>query len=100
MEECRNRLSARPKNLDQLAEQIKLLEAEQNSFDKVEARFEPLETQYRLLEKFEVTVKEGELAKLASLRADWVSYKSTLHDSSTRLQKAKADFKDDLLAPL
>ena len=100
MEECQTTLKKRATNLDQLADQIKLLESEQNSFEKTEARFEPLETQYRLLEKFEVTVKEDELKLLASLRGAWVEYKTMLQESQVRLTKAKADFKDDLMASL
>ena len=100
MESCQATLKKKAINLDQLADQIKLLESEQGSFEKTEGRFEPLETQYRLLEKFEVTVKEQELIKLASLRGSWVEYKAMLHDAQTRLTKAKADFKDDLMASL
>ena len=100
MEEVQKLYKKRPVNLDQLAEHIHKLEEEEAAFEKTEARFEPLETQYRLLEKFEVSVKESELLKLASLRAEWASYKQTLHEANTRLQKAKADFKDDLLQSL
>ena len=67
---------------------------------RTQARFEPLETQYRMLEKFEVSVKESEIAKLATLRPEWAEYKQKLHEANTRLQKAKADFKDDLLQSL
>ena len=53
-----------------------------------------------MLEKFEVSVKESEIAKLATLRTEWAEYKQKLHEANTRLQKAKADFKDDLLQSL
>ena len=100
MEEVKSSYKKRPVNLDQLAEQIHLLEAEEAAFEKTESRFEPLETQYRLLEKFEVAVKEVELAQLAGLKGEWQSYRKMLSDVSVRLQKAKADFKDDLLSSL
>eukprot|EP00966_Prymnesium_polylepis_P037842 878023-Prymnesium_polylepis.1 len=90
----------KPVNLDQLAEHIKLLEGEQGAFEKTEGRFDPLETQYRLLEKFEVSVKESELNKLAGLRGEWQNYRKMLSEVAVRLQKAKADFKDDLLQSL
>ena len=90
----------RPVNLDQLAEHIHLLEGEQAAFEKTEARFEPLETQYRLLEKFEVAVKDYELERLAGLRGEWQGYRRTLAEVQIRLHKAKADFKDDLLQSL
>ena len=48
---------SKPLNLDQLADQINLLEAEQGGLEKVEGRFQPLEDMYRMLEKFEVQVK-------------------------------------------
>ena len=100
MESCQDILKRRPRTLDQLAEQLKLLETENAEFEKTEARFEPLETQYRLLEKFEVAIKESELAKLAGLRAEWQAYKATLHEAAGRLTKAKADFKDELMQTL
>jgi dynein heavy chain len=100
MTACMATLDKRAQNLDQLAEQINLFEAEQGAYEKTEGRFEPLETQYRMLEKFEVQIKETELAKLASLRTEWASYKAHLHDANMRLQKTKADFKDDLLQSL
>ena len=100
MESVQKVYKSRPANLDQLAEHIHLLEAEEAAFEKTEARFEPLETQYRLLEKFEVAVKEGELAQLAGLKAEWQGYRKLLSDVGVRLQKAKADFKDDLIASL
>ena len=76
------------------------LPSSQASFEKTEGRFEPLETQYRLLEKFEVSVKESELNKLAGLRGEWQNYRRLLTEVAVRLQKAKADFKDDLLQSL
>ena len=36
---------------------------------------------YRLLEKFEVTIKESELAKLAGLRTEWATYKTMLQEA-------------------
>ena len=48
---------SKPLNLDQLADQINLLEAEQGGLEKAEGRFQPLEDMYRMLEKFEVQVK-------------------------------------------
>jgi dynein heavy chain len=90
----------RPLNLDQLADQIGVLHAEQAEVDANEARFEPLQAQYKLLEKFEVSVKEDELAKLAALAAEWATFKQTLVDAERRLEKAKGDFREDLLQSL
>ena len=100
MAACREHLLERPKNLDMLADQLKMYTQEMEGAEKTEARFEPLETQYRLLEKFEVAIKEAELAKLAGLRAEWSGYKTMLHDANFKLQKAKNDFKDELNASL
>ena len=47
-----------------------------------------------------MAVKEGELAQLAGLKAEWQGYRKLLSDVGVRLQKAKADFKDDLIASL
>ena len=55
---------------------------------------------YRLLEKFEVTIKESELAKLAGLRTEWTTYKTMLQEAGLKLQKSKNDFKDELTATL
>ena len=91
---------SKPLNLDQLADQINLLEAEQGGLEKAEGRFQPLEDMYRMLEKFEVQVKDGELERLGNLRSEWAGYRKLLTEVGTRLQKAKADFKDDLLNSL
>ena len=53
-----------------------------------------------MLEKFEVQVKDGELERLGNLRSEWAGYRKLLTEVGTRLQKAKADFKDDLLNSL
>lgn len=100
MAEVTETFEKKPLNLDQLAAQINLHAAEHSGIERTEARFEPLETQYRLLEKFEVQVKESELARLAELRVNWGAYTKMLADASSRLQKAKADFKDDLITSL
>jgi dynein heavy chain len=46
MESCRTKLAQKPKNLDMLADMIKLHETEVHSQKATEDRFEPLETQY------------------------------------------------------
>jgi hypothetical protein len=46
MESCRTKLAQKPKNLDMLADMIKLHETEVLSQKATEDRFEPLETQY------------------------------------------------------
>ena len=96
MQQVQEVYKKRPVNLDQLGEHIHLLEAEEAAFEKTEGRFEPLEAQYKLLEKFEVVVKEAELAQLAGLKAEWQAYKKLLNDVGIRLQKVKADFEADL----
>ena len=55
---------------------------------------------YRLLEKFEVSVKDAELVRLSNLRGEWAAYRRTLVDAGVRLQKAKTEFKDELLTSL
>ena len=54
MAEVSSTFRKKPSSLDQLAEQIKLHEGENGAIERTEGRFDPLETQYRLLEKFEV----------------------------------------------
>ena len=46
MEDCRTKLAQKPKNLDMLADMIKLHETEVQAQKATEERFEPLETQY------------------------------------------------------
>ena len=87
---------SKPLNLDQLADQINLLEAEQGGLEKAEGRFQPLEDMYRMLEKFEVQVKDGELERLGNLRSEWAGYRKLLTEVGTRLQKAKAHVTPDL----
>lgn len=47
-----------------------------------------------------MTVKDEELAKLESLSADWASFKLGLVEAERRLDKAKGDFKEELLQSL
>ena len=48
----------------------------------------------------QVQVKEAELERLAGLRVEWESYKTTLSEASARLQRVKADFKEELVTAL
>eukprot|EP00741_Cyanophora_paradoxa_P024938 tig00000056_g24072.t1 len=86
-----------PLNLDQLADSLNLLHQLQEDTPKIEARFEPVQAQYKTLEKFEVVVKEEELEMLAVLPSKWELFKQMLQDTQDMLDKHKQNFKKGLL---
>ena len=47
-----------------------------------------------------MSVKDAELVRLSNLRGEWAAYRRTLVDAGVRLQKAKTEFKDELLTSL
>jgi dynein heavy chain, axonemal len=90
------RLDMAPPNLEGLGSSITLLRQLQSSTASVEARFEPLNLQYKLLEKFEVTIKEEELSRLSLLPAAWQNFTTTLVEAERKLNDAKKNMKKDL----
>ena len=60
------RLSTPPLTLDALGDSIRLLEQMQNQVPQVERQFEPLQDQFNMLDKHEVTIPE-EVRKFTKL---------------------------------
>ena len=75
----------------------KLLEALQTSIQSVEDQFSPLNDQFNVLQKYEVSVPDETTAMLKILPATWLTYKQTLVDAEEMLKKFKDRFKAKLL---
>lgn len=54
---CVSRLSQTPQTLDELVESLKLLETLQGDVSKTESQIAPIQEQFAILEKYEVTVE-------------------------------------------
>ncbi|KAI9004259.1 dynein heavy chain and region D6 of dynein motor-domain-containing protein [Gaertneriomyces semiglobifer] len=93
-----DKLRAPPKNLDQLGESLSILSQLQSNISAIEAQFDPIREQYEILEKYEVQIKEDELALLESLPLAWSNFLQTLADAEKSLQDAKAKFRTELLS--
>ena len=65
------RLSTKPKDLEELADKVNLLKSLQASKSETEARFGPVEDKYASLAKFDVTPTEEEAAALAGIHIQW-----------------------------
>ena len=89
-------LSEPPRDLDHLATEVNLQQSLTSEMEETEARFGPLEEQYKALAQFEVTVSDEELAQLESLPPAWESFKKMLTTSATKLEKSKTAFRSQL----
>ena len=71
------KLRTKVTGLDHLARSLGLLKQLQTDLGATEARFAPLQQQYKVLEKFEVSVKEEEQILLTSLTGEWEKFQVT-----------------------
>lgn len=56
---------------------------------KMESRFEPLTAQYRLLEKFDVTISLEEQNQLEGLPSVWATLRQTIIDTELMIKQKK-----------
>ena len=96
-EENAQRVLVPPESHYDLDTSNKLLESLQNSIQSVEDQFLPLNEQFNVLQKYEVTVPEETTAMLKILPSTWLTYKQTLVDAEEMLKKFKDRFKAKLL---
>ncbi|KAJ3115964.1 Dynein heavy chain 2, axonemal [Phlyctochytrium bullatum] len=99
-EKKKEKLKAPPQTLDQLSESLALLAQLQTDSASIEAQFDPIHEQYRILEKYEVPIKEGERNQLETLSSNWATLLQTMSEAEKSLQESKARFKTDLLTSL
>ena len=85
-----------PDNLDHLGQSITLLRKVQADLPNIEARFEPLEDMFKLLDRFDVHVTDEEKQMADNIRVEWAEFQETLGESETMLNGAKVNMKKDL----
>jgi dynein heavy chain len=85
-----------PDNLDQLGHSITLLKKIQADLPNIEARFEPLDDMYKLLDKFDVNVSDEEKGMAQNIRTEWNDFQDTLKEAETMLNNCKINMKKDL----
>jgi dynein heavy chain len=90
------KLSATPKNLNELAEAGKLLKEQMRDLPAVAGLFEPIAAKYKMLEKFEVDVESSEIARLESLEGKYEAFKHFLNTTEKNLSACKRSMKVDL----
>lgn len=78
-----------PESLDQLGNSLGLLEQLQANIPKIEAQFEPLNDQFNILHKYEVSVSEEVELKREGLQGAWMAFQQCLIDSDSMLKKHK-----------
>jgi len=94
------KLKKPPTNLEMLAEAISLVKRLQDDCGDIEKRFEPLNARFKLLEKFDVAVKEEELELMASLTAEFHKFRQLLTESTKTLDGYKERMKGNLINSL
>ncbi|XP_046574741.1 LOW QUALITY PROTEIN: dynein axonemal heavy chain 2-like [Haliotis rubra] len=87
-----------PQTLDELGDSLNLWEKLNNDKPEIEAKFAPLNDQFSILEKYEVTIQEDVIEMHKALHGEWVAFQETLIDAETMLKKHKEKFKSSLLA--
>ncbi|OON14263.1 ATPase family protein [Opisthorchis viverrini] len=97
IETSSERISKPPQNLDELSESIQLLERILTEQHDIQAKFGPLEEQFAILDKCEVTYTDSVAARRANLANDWIQFQNTLLAAEQMIKKCKEKFKTGLL---
>lgn len=95
-QKTKNTLTIAPSSLDELSAKLSLCKDSKENMNTVQARFEPVREIYATLAKFEVTVKEDELVRLANLESAFEDYCLMILDAEKALEKSKVSMKRDL----
>ncbi|KAA0188249.1 Dynein heavy chain axonemal, partial [Fasciolopsis buskii] len=98
IETIQEKISRPPQNLDELGVSIQLLERILVEQHEIQAKFVPLEEQFAILDKCEVTYTEEVANKRANLANDWLQFQSALMAAEQMIKKSKEKFKTGLLA--
>ncbi|VDD80599.1 unnamed protein product [Mesocestoides corti] len=98
MDSMTKRLSQIPMSLTELVESIRLLETVVNEQTDVEAKFAPLEEQFAILDKCEVTYAHEVVTRRSNLHTDWANFKDNLVNCEEMIRRTKEKFKLNLLA--
>ncbi len=80
-----------------LKQSMGLVEKLQADNSNIEARFEPLQKQFKSLEKFEVQIEERDKVLQDSLPAAWANFRQALAEAEELIKGKKEHFKNNLL---
>ncbi|ESP04959.1 hypothetical protein LOTGIDRAFT_184938 [Lottia gigantea] len=92
------KVSKPPQTLDELGESLALWDKLNEDLKKTEEKFQPLQDQFGILDKYEVPIPEEVTGMLNDLPEEWNAFQQTLIDSEVMLKKHKEKFKSSLLA--
>nr|CAH8839495.1 unnamed protein product [Trichobilharzia regenti] len=98
MNNVQERILRPPQTLDELGNSIQLLEQILSEQGEIQAKFGPLEEQFAILDKCEVTYTEEVSSRRANLANDWVQFQSSLASAEMMIKKSKEKFKVGLLS--
>ncbi|CAH8498261.1 unnamed protein product [Heterobilharzia americana] len=98
MNDVKERILRPPQNLNELGDSIHLLEQILSEQNEIQAKFAPLEEQFAILDKCEVTYTEDVSSHRTNLSSDWVQFQSTLAAAEVMIKKSKEKFKFGLLS--
>ncbi|CAH8499452.1 unnamed protein product [Schistosoma intercalatum] len=97
MNDVQERILRPPLNLDELGDSIHLLEQILSEQIEIQAKFGPLEEQFAILDKCEVTYSDEISNRRVNLANDWVQFQSSLASAEVMIKKSKEKFKVGLL---
>ncbi len=86
-----------PQTLDELIDSMQLLEKVLNEQDEIQGRFIPLEEQFAILDKCEVTYSPEVASRRANLATDWAYFQEAIVAAEEMIRKSKEKFKAELL---
>ncbi|KAK4469213.1 hypothetical protein MN116_006788 [Schistosoma mekongi] len=97
MNDVQERILRPPANLDELGDSIQLLEQILSEQNEIQAKFGPIEEQFTILDKCEVTYSDEISSRRVNLSNDWVQFQSSLSSAEVMIKKSKEKFKVGLL---
>nr|XP_055054184.1 LOW QUALITY PROTEIN: dynein axonemal heavy chain 2 [Misgurnus anguillicaudatus] len=91
------RISRPPQTLAELVDSLTLLETLQADLSKIENQISPIDDQFVILKKYEVTIDSAVLELLEALNGEWVWFQQVVIDSDIMLKKHKEMMKSGLI---
>ncbi|VDL84400.1 unnamed protein product [Schistocephalus solidus] len=98
MATMQEKLAQIPQTLEELVSGINLLEEVKKEQDDIQAKFVPLEEQFAILDKCEVTYTPEVTTRRANLAVDWARFQEAISEAEQLIKKSKEKFKAALLS--
>ena len=86
-----------PTDLDTLADFATLINSLKDDLPNIQGRFGPINEQYQVLTKYEVTIKDDEHDKLMKMEQAFEEFLVHITNAEKRLEEAKLRFRNNLL---